>query len=202
MNQDVEEVIKEEKEEEERIEGVTEEPKVEEPKSEEPKVEEPPKEDTEEVHEDVLIETEELRKNSKRWGSREVEITSVELLDDNGNAKGSFKTGENITIVMKYNAKKRIRNIVAGIGIFRADGVNCYGTNTLIDKLKGLTVYKNGEVICKVKNNLLEGNYLLDVALHEPSGYAYDYYREVCKFNVKDDLVEAGIIRLDHTWKY
>jgi len=142
-----------------------------------------------------------VKKIESRWGSKEAEIISVKLFDDNNIEKTTFNTGVNVTIKIEYISHKKIKNAVAGIGVFRDDGVNCYGTNTNIDKLKGITLNGEGEIICRFKNELLEGNYSLDIALHAIDGFAYDYYREVLKFNVVNNIKEAGVARLEHTWK-
>ena len=155
----------------------------------------------EEEKEDIQYEEVVTNKNKKRWGNKEAEIVSVELTDINGRTKDAFKTGEEIVIKINYKADKKIKNAVAGIGIFRDDGVNCYGTNTHIDNLKGITLNKSGAIICKFKNSLLEGRYLLDVALHTIDEIPYDYYREVVTFNVTTNVRDCGISRLEHNWK-
>lgn len=147
-------------------------------------------------HQEIVI-----NKNRKRWGNKEAEITSVELFDTKGKEKDIFKTGEEIIIKIKYKADKKIKNAVAGIGIFRNDGVNCYGTNTYIDNLKGITLNESGEIIFKFNNSLLEGKYLLDVALHTIDEIPYDYYREAVIFNVTTNIRDCGISRLEHHWK-
>lgn len=198
------EIVVEEVKEEEIQESVVEEEKKEE--VQESVVEEVKEEAKEEQKEDDIefieenIET--IKKTEKRWGNKEAQIQIVELLDDNGVKKDTFKTGENISIKIPYTSVRKIKNAVAGIGIFREDGTYCYGTNTLIDNLKGVTLNKEGEIICKIKNELLEGKYLLDVALHTVDAIDYDYYREAAVFNVVSNKRDTGVARLEHYWKY
>ena len=70
-----------------------------------------------------------------RWGSREVEITEVTLLAGDGQASFVFHSGEPIAVRVKLRAAQPVDDFVFGIGLFNADGVCCYGTNTYLEEL-------------------------------------------------------------------
>ena len=160
-------------------------------------------EEEENVLEEVEIKEEiPPQKAEKRWGNKEVEIAKVTLLDENNIVKDTFKTGEKVKIKINYKANKKIKNAVVGFAIFRDDGVNCYGTNTNIDKLKGITLNSEGEIICEIKNELLEGVYFLDVAFHTIDEVAYDYYKEALTFKMVNNIKEVGVTKLEHTWEF
>ncbi len=68
-----------------------------------------------------------------RWGSREAEITRVEMRHANGAAGHVFQSGEPVDIVLGVQAARELTDFVFGVGVYSADGVCCYGTNTHIE---------------------------------------------------------------------
>ncbi len=139
--------------------------------------------------------------DEKRWGSQDVVFESIALLDERGERTENIKTGRPFSILMCYRVNSPVEEAAFGIGIFRNDGLQCYGVNTHIDHVKVRPEKPQGRVVFEVQNNgLLEGEYLLDVAIHSPDGFAYDYYRECLKFRVSSVIRDVGVMRLDHTW--
>src|SRR5262249_45464002 len=70
-----------------------------------------------------------------RWGSREVEIIDVAFLDGGGKASFIFHTGDTVSVRMRVRAHQAVDDFVFGVGLFNADGVCCYGTNTYLEEL-------------------------------------------------------------------
>jgi len=137
----------------------------------------------------------------KRWGSREVRFETIELQDGKGNAVTQLQSGAPFRIVMRYRVEKPVQDIVFGIGLFRNDGLNCYGVNTRIDQMKIRLEKERGQVIFEApRNDLIEGEYLLDVAIHRPDGFSYDHYRECIRFTVSSAVKDIGVMRLNHKW--
>lgn len=148
-----------------------------------------------------LVEKE--QEENKRWGSKDVIINSVELLDSENNIKHNFNIGDKAIIKINYEIINKVNEIGFGIGIKRMDGSNCYGTNTFIDKQKiNLNTFeKKGEIKFLIdKLNLIEGTYKIDVAAHNSDGFAYDYRIDIYEFNVNSEIKDVGIARLDHSW--
>src|SRR5262249_57714699 len=56
-----------------------------------------------------------------RWGSREVEITGVRLLDDRGKERHVYVPGESLTLALSVSAKAPVEDFVFGLGLFSAD---------------------------------------------------------------------------------
>lgn len=136
-----------------------------------------------------------------RWGSREAYITGVQLLDSSGQESNVFKTGESMTIHIAYKCTQPINDAVIGIGIFRNDGLQCYGVNTHIDRYGDIPLQQQGYVECVLQaNRLLEGEYMLDIAIHKEDGFAYDYWRNSVGFRMYSDIADAGVVRLAHEW--
>src|SRR5262245_2906207 len=74
--------------------------------------------------------TDMFRATEGRWGSREVEITDVTLVDAGGQAGHVFHSGDAMDVRISLRAPLPVDDFVVGIGIFNAAGVCCYGTNT------------------------------------------------------------------------
>ena len=88
---------------------------------------------------------------------------------------------------------KPINDFVFGIGLYSADGVNCYGTNTNLEAFTPDEIRGDGEVTFDIESlDLVEGTYKLDVAVHKRDGYPYDYHRLLYTFRVKSRTREVG----------
>ncbi|MFT5875206.1 MAG: ABC-type polysaccharide/polyol phosphate transport system ATPase subunit [Clostridium sp.] len=139
-----------------------------------------------------------------RTGNKKIEIVNVEIVDlETNKEKYNFKPESKIKIIIKYiRNDNKITETVAGIGIFRNDGVNCYGTNTYVDNAEKLKVKDNGVIEVTIdKIQLLEGEYTLDVALHDEYGMPYDYIRRTKTFNVYSVIKDTGVFRIKHEFK-
>lgn len=141
--------------------------------------------------------------DENRTGNRKLEILDIKMIDLNiAKEKYSFKPESRVKIQVKYKRNdERIMDTVVGIGINRDNGINCYGTNTYIDNSQKLNVKDNGiiEVIID-EIQLLEGDYTLDIALHDEYGAPYDYIRKSKKFSVYSEIKDTGVFRLNHTF--
>jgi len=138
-----------------------------------------------------------------RWGSREIEITDVAMLDSSGEAAHVFHSGEPINVRVSVVAHQPITDFVFGIGLFNADGVCCYGTNTYLEEMTPIAIEGRVEATFAVERlDLVEGTYKLDVAVHKRDGYPYDYHRLLYTFRVKSRTHDAGIYRPPHHWTF
>lgn len=145
--------------------------------------------------------TEVSEKNTNRTGNRYIEIESVKMISLESNKEQyNFKPEDKVKIIIKYNRNNlNINESVVGIGIFRTDGLNCYGTNSYIDNSEKLKIEDKGmiEVVFE-EIQLLEGSYTLDVAFHDEYGVPYDYIRKVKRFNIYSNIKDSGIFRIKH----
>ena len=157
----------------------------------------PPAAQAAEPHPDMFQATE------GRWGSREAEITGVELVGEDGQPAHVFYSGERVEIRLAVNAAAPLTDFVVGIGIFNVDGVCAFGTNTNIEELKSDRLEGEGRVTFAVDAlDLVAGTYKLDVALHKLDGFPYDYHRLLYSFRVKSRTQDAGIYRPRHAWSF
>jgi ABC-type polysaccharide/polyol phosphate transport system ATPase subunit len=138
-----------------------------------------------------------------RWGSREVEITDVSFLDREGHAAFVFHSGDPMSIRVKVRAAHPTDDFVFGIGLFNADGVCCYGTNTDLEHYTPDELTGSGQVDFIIDSlDLTEGTYKLDVAVHKRDGFPYDYHRLLYTFRVKSRVKDVGIFRPPHSWGF
>ena len=138
-----------------------------------------------------------------RWGSREAEITDVQLVGEDGQPAHVFQAGERVDIRITLHAAHPLTDFVVGIGLFNMDGVCCFGTNTDHEQFEAGHLEGEAEIAFKIDRlDLVAGTYKLDVALHRHDGYPYDYHRLLYSFRVKSRVQDVGIYRPRHTWSF
>ena len=138
-----------------------------------------------------------------RWGSGGVEITRVQLLNDQGLATHVYHSGEPMTLQLDVRAPRPVDDFVFGVGIFNAEGVSVYGTNTDIEEHEADTLSGDAVVRLDIASlDLVEGTYKLDVAVHRLDGAPYDYHRLLYTFRVKSRVKDVGIYRPRHSWRF
>lgn len=138
---------------------------------------------------------------SSRWGSREIEITSVELVADGTEAKRVFHPNDSMRIRVSYRVHAQQQDVVLGIGINRADGLNVFGTNTAIDRVALPQLTATGVLECEIgRLGILDGSYTLDVAIHRADGYPFDYQQGAIHFSIRSDNRVVGVISPERRW--
>jgi ABC-type polysaccharide/polyol phosphate transport system ATPase subunit len=142
------------------------------------------------------------RAGEGRWGSRELEITHVELRSG-GQQTRVFESGTAMEIHLRVHATTAVSDFVFGIGLFNAEGVCCYGTNTHIEGAQPETLAGEAEVTFTIEHlDLVEGTYKIDVAVHRENGAPYDYHRLLYEFRVTARSRDVGIYRPPHRWDF
>jgi len=138
-----------------------------------------------------------------RWGTREVEIIDVTLADADGNQAYVFHSGSSMSVRLKIRTVRPVDDFVFGVGLFSADGVCCYGTNTYLEQLIPVRLHGDGDATFVIDTlELVEGTYKLDVAVHRRDGGPYDYHRLLYTFRVKSRTHDVGIYRPRHHWAF
>lgn len=151
------------------------------------------------------------KNTENRWGDKRGEIISVKLLDKNGLERGVFDTEDSMTIAVEVLVREKLPSLACGIGIFGADGICRYGTNTDLDGLEDISRTFSleessgevkGTVRCKIERlGLMPGSYRLDTALHDVEGMPYDYILGVKEFGIASPLRDIGMARPPHSWQ-
>lgn len=160
--------------------------------------------DANNINSNSIVESEvNISEPLKRWGNGNSRITNIRILNTLNQTKKSFATGDSLIIQIDYKVIKKVEDAVFGIGIFRIDGIQCYGTNTRIDRIDKFDLYKDGTIeILLDKIALLPGKYMIDIAIESGLGIPIDYYREAISFEVYSIISDIGVSRLEHQWKF
>lgn len=136
-----------------------------------------------------------------RWGNGDIEIIGVRLLDDRGQERHVFQDGEDLLIEINFQVHRHTPDVVFGVAIFDGKGTCCYGTNTQLDEISLPSLPDVGRIgVAFEKVHLVEGSYLLDVAVHARDGHAYDYQSGSSSFAVRSAKKDTGIYRIPHRW--
>mgnify|MGYP001051472686 CR=1 FL=1 len=155
----------------------------------------------EKKHKTEEIEAEKNRE--KRWGTKEIEISKVKMIDKNGIEKYIFEQNEPFTIEFNVNSKTEEKDFVFGIGIFNTEGIQCYGSNTLIEDFKSQSIKGKGKIKISISNiNLINGTYFIDLAVHKRDGYPFDYHHFQYTFKITSIYRDVGIARISHEWEF
>jgi len=154
--------------------------------------------------EERIIEKKENKKDKNRTGNKDVEIIGIKLLNEKDEVSDTYNSEEKLKIQVKYKRNNdELKDSVFGFGIFRNDGLNCYGTNTFIDNFGKIKIQDEGIVEVIIDQiQLLEGKYYLDIAFHDEYGKPYDYIRKIKKFSIYSILKDAGIFRIKHKFSH
>lgn len=137
-----------------------------------------------------------------RWGSGEARMNRVIILGADGQEHSHFSPRDTFTIHIDYMANEIFTNAVVGLAIYRSDQTYIYGTNTLIDTAKPVTLQKRGTINLVIEClPLANGEYTIDLALHRPDGFNYDFWRNICAIYISDRIQTPGIIALSHHWE-
>jgi len=138
-----------------------------------------------------------------RWGSGEVEIVQVTLLAQNDEPSFVFHTGDPMSIRLSVRAAQPTSDFVFGVGLFNADGVCCFGTNTELEQMQPDRLVGEADVTFAIDNlDLVQGTYKLDVAVHKRDGAPYDYHRLLYTFRVASRNQDVGIFRPRSRWTF
>jgi lipopolysaccharide transport system ATP-binding protein len=144
----------------------------------------------------------ELRVNENRFGSLELEITDVRLLDAAGVPATELERGDPLRVEIGYVAPQPVLAPIFGVTISREDGLICCDTSTAGASLIPPTVHGRGRISLFLERLDLEGGqYYVDVGVYEAGWeYAYDYHWHVYPLLIHAPGGHLGVLRPPHRW--
>lgn len=145
----------------------------------------------------------ELKLNENRFGSLEMQITSVRLLNGTGQPIQDFKSGERLTIEIEYNSPQQIQSPIFSVTISREkDELKCYDTNTSDGGQSLATVCGPGRIVLHIERlDLAGGQYYVNVGIYEMDWkYAYDYHWKVYSLPVVEGCFTEGVLSPPQRW--
>ena len=141
-----------------------------------------------------------------RWGSREVEITGIELLGPDGQPHEILLTGQALTLRLHYLAHQRVEDPVFGIAIHRDDGLHINGPNTRDAGLAIDAVTGRGFVDWQIDQlALMSGRYELSAAIYDAAAvHAYDHHHRRYPLRVRASQVgeQYGLVHMPARWRH
>ena len=144
-----------------------------------------------------------------RWGTGEVETTSIELRGDKQEPTHVFQPGEPFRVQIHYKVHEDCAQPVFGIGLYRSDGSYINGSNhEWRENPIGLAGLKAGdEGVAEMSFEslpLLQGSYYITTFLYDHSKAAptaIDHREHAVTFEVLDsDHMQHGILFLPTRW--
>jgi ABC-type polysaccharide/polyol phosphate transport system ATPase subunit len=140
----------------------------------------------------------------RRWGSGEIALTTVELLDGAGRPATRFTTGAPLVVRLRYRARRRVRRPVFGVAIY-AGGLQVGGPNTRVDGRPIAQVEGEGEIRYRIDAlPLVAGTYTLSAAVYdEQELHPFDHHHQCYAFQVAspDGVERYGLIDLAGSWE-
>ncbi len=143
----------------------------------------------------------ELRPNENRFGSLEMEISSVALRNERGEVVSALDSGQPLRVEISYTCKTPIAAPIFSVSVSREDGLVCYDTNTLSAGVPVPTVTGNGTVTLMIERlELTAGKYFVDVGIYEKEfSFGYDYHWHVYPLSIVAPA-RKGILHSPEKW--
>lgn len=139
----------------------------------------------------------------QRWGSGEIKIEQVRILDKNREDQSVFSVGDSLMIEIHYGTNSKIEKPVFGLAFHRSDGLLVSGPNTRFMGYDIPYLEADGVIIYNIPSlSLLEGCYLLSLSLHNWNDTKmFDYHEQSYSFQVVSNGGERyGVVSLQGEW--
>jgi ABC-type polysaccharide/polyol phosphate transport system ATPase subunit len=142
----------------------------------------------------------------ERWGSRQIEITSLNFLNDSGESVESFEIGRPMVIEMHYRANQPVDEPVFGLSFFRPDGTYLSGPNNQVSGLDLGTI--SGEGMLRYYPPEVSFNpatYYITAAIYDKAGeLPYDHHEKAYRFRVTDanERQYNGLVQFPSSWEW
>jgi len=133
-----------------------------------------------------------------RTGDGRAVLERVDLLSESGVPSTIFRNDERMAIRVAVRFMNRVEDPVVGIMIRTRIGLNVYGTNTELEKLKlgpveaGRVIWVTYRFVC----TLCPAEYTVTAASHDPDGCWHDWMEDAVGFTVCDSRYTAGVANL------
>jgi ABC-type polysaccharide/polyol phosphate transport system ATPase subunit len=141
---------------------------------------------------------------ANRWGTREVEITGVRLLDRGDSPHTIFATGEPMTVAVDYVVNAAVRDFVFALSFKRNDGIGLSVPDTRFGncRMDVAAPGSTGTVFYQIPElGLLGASYVLAAIVYdEHVSHEYDHIEDAAAFRVVDDRGRPGIVDLQGRW--
>jgi lipopolysaccharide transport system ATP-binding protein len=163
-------------------------------------------EEEEATEEEAPEETTDDSASLQRFGSREVEIVQVELLDDAGHPRSVFQTHETVVVRMHYEAHEPVEWVIFGFALHHGNGLWLTGPNTSFAGMDLPRLEGAGYIDYIIRDlPLLTGQYLLSVSVYDETLlHAYDHHDRMYQLVVQSRGLRErfGMLTVDASWEW
>jgi lipopolysaccharide transport system ATP-binding protein len=142
----------------------------------------------------------ELRRN--RFGSQELQIARVEVLDATGAPTREVATGDPLRIVLELRGEAPVDDPIVGVSVHRVDdGVVCWDVNTETDGVRLGRVAATTIEVEIASVDLVPGEYAIDPGVYRGDwSYALDYHWQAYPLRVTGRAGGHGVVRPPLHW--
>jgi ABC-type polysaccharide/polyol phosphate transport system ATPase subunit len=155
---------------------------------------------------DVMSQRINAGERGTRWGSGEVLIDEMEMLDASGEPVKRVRTGDTVVFRLHFSTTQRIDRPVFGLGVHQLSGVFISGASTRDENKVPDTIDGTGVVDFRIDRLMLvPGTYDLSAsALNYSLLHTFDYRHRAFRFDVEAGAPRAdedGMVALGGTWE-
>ena len=140
---------------------------------------------------------------TQEFGTRDVEISGVRLLNEQHQETAVFATGRPMIVEIAYRAGQRIEKPVFGFSIKTGNGFYVFGSNTQLAQHPIDAIEGDGIVRLRMDPlTLMQGNFFLSLSIHSWD-HTTQYHRreDWYPFAVKNPTGTLGIFHLNSAWE-
>jgi lipopolysaccharide transport system ATP-binding protein len=129
-------------------------------------------------------------------------ITKVDFLNEKGQSKSAFKTGDNISVRVYFDIKKKDQDINFGVAIYNQENLYCLGVNTINDGVDTKAYLRQGYLQIDYHNMPLRTNryYIKAGIFGQNDQVIFDFLEKSQTFTVLSDNNNQGNIEIDYKW--
>ncbi|MCA1711300.1 MAG: ABC transporter ATP-binding protein [Actinobacteria bacterium] len=154
-----------------------------------------------ETHEDRVV----TQQGRVRWGSGEVQVDRVELLDADDRPRTSVRTGDPVTLRIHYAASRPVERPVFGFAVESLDGAYIWAHNSRDGDVEVPLIEGRGHVDLEVARLMLQpGVFNLAAAITAHDGaHVYDHVKQALRFDVGfgQPRESGGYLALGGAWQ-
>jgi len=145
----------------------------------------------------------ELRVHENRFGSMDMEITRVRLLDGRGHPLSKFTSGDGLRVDIEYCAPQRVEAPIFGVKITTEDGQVCTDLSTASAGVTLPALQGRGRIALQFERlDLNGGRHFVDVGAYPGDwAHAYDYHWHVYPLQVSPTAATHGLLHPPHRWE-
>jgi lipopolysaccharide transport system ATP-binding protein len=133
-----------------------------------------------------------------RRGDGRAELQNIDILGEDGKPTRVLRSGESAVVRVSVKFNQSVADPVVGILIRTRIGLNVFGTNTELERLKFGPCAPGDALRLKFafRCELCPQEYALTAASHDPNGVWHDWAEDAIAFTVTDSRYTAGVANL------